>query len=62
VKQSHLKNLLKNEFIVAQLTYKTNPSQVQLRQAFENRCDESRPTAKQIGASAQRAGESGPGD
>jgi len=28
VKQSHIKNLLKNEFILAQLTYTTNPLQV----------------------------------
>ena len=37
VKQSHIRHLLENEFIVAQLTYKTNPLQVALRQAFEDR-------------------------
>jgi hypothetical protein len=37
VKQSHIKNLPKNDFIVAQPTYKTNPLQVPLRQASEDR-------------------------
>ena len=37
VKQSHIENRLKNQLIVAQLTCKTNPLQVPLRQTFADR-------------------------